>query len=119
MQYRVIDTHGTGALVVLSGDLDAVGARSIRPLFEDLLERQDDDVVVDLSGVEFMDSSGVGALVFIHKRLVTRNRKLEVVGAVGQPLELIGLLRLDKAISVNTRALILPSTSESVLCAAS
>jgi len=52
------------------------------------------DVVLDFSKVGFIDSSGLGALVFLHKRLVSKGHKLKIVGLKGQPLQLLTNLHL-------------------------
>lgn len=80
-------------LIKISGDFDAAAARELRPQIESLASSKG-GVTADLSEVEFIDSSGVGALVFLHKRLVAAGQKLRVVGLRGQPLELLTYLRL-------------------------
>jgi anti-anti-sigma factor len=50
--------------------------------------------------VSFLDSSGVGVIVFLYKRLKAQNRGFEIDGARGQPQELMELLRIDKVIPV-------------------
>jgi anti-anti-sigma regulatory factor len=49
-----------------------------------------------MGNVEFMDSSGVGAIVFLYKRLLSAGCSFEIKGAKGQPLQLLTYLRLDK-----------------------
>jgi len=77
----------------VEGDFDAAAVRQLRPQIE-ALATTGRSVTVDLSSVEFIDSSGVGALVFLHKRLVAAGQKLVVTGLKGQPLELLSYLRL-------------------------
>lgn len=77
----------------IEGDFDAATARELRPKLE-CLAAVGGDVTIDLSTVEFIDSSGVGALVFLHKRLVGAGKRLRVTGLQGQPLELLTYLRL-------------------------
>lgn len=77
----------------LDDDLDAAYVSRVRPHIERLAQA-DEDVVLDLSKVEFVDSSGLGALVFLHKRLVSKGHKLRVVGLRGQPLQLFTNLHL-------------------------
>ncbi len=77
----------------LDDDLDAAYVSRVRPHIERLAQA-DEDVVLDLSRVEFVDSSGLGALVFLHKRLVSKGHKLRVVGLRGQPLQLFTNLHL-------------------------
>ncbi len=77
----------------VEGDFDAAAARELRPQLE-LLAASGTSVSADLSSVDFIDSSGVGALVFLHKRLTAAGHKLVVTGLKGQPLELLAYLRL-------------------------
>jgi anti-anti-sigma factor len=77
----------------IDDDLDAAYVSRVRPHIERLAEAQE-DVVLDFSKVEFVDSSGLGALVFLHKRLVSNGHKLKVVGLRGQPLQLFTNLHL-------------------------
>ena len=53
-----------------------------------------EDVMLDLSRVTFVDSTGIGALVALHRRLVARGHKLKVFGLRGQPLQLFMNLKL-------------------------
>ncbi len=53
-----------------------------------------EDVMLDLSRVNFVDSSGIGALVALHKKLVARGHRLKVSGLRGQPLQLFINLKL-------------------------
>jgi anti-anti-sigma factor len=77
----------------IDDDLDASYVSRIRTHIERLADASE-DVVLDLSKVEFVDSSGLGALVFLHKRLVSKGHKLKVVGLRGQPLQLFTNLHL-------------------------
>ena len=77
----------------IDDDFDAAYVSRVRPHIERLAQ-SDEDVVLDLSKVEFVDSSGLGALVFLHKRLVSKGHKLRVVGLRGQPLQLFTNLHL-------------------------
>ncbi len=77
----------------IDDDLDASYVSRVRPHIERLAE-SGEDVILDLSKVEFVDSSGLGALVFLHKRLVSKGYKLKVVGLRGQPLQLFTNLHL-------------------------
>ena len=84
----------------LEGALDAQMIGPIQKQFQDLLDGSKEDVTLDLSNVNFMDSSGVGSIVFLYKRLTSENRALTLVGLNGQPKKIIKFLRIDKIISV-------------------
>jgi anti-sigma B factor antagonist len=78
---------------LVEDDLDASYVARVRPQIERLAE-SGEDVTLDFSKVEFVDSSGLGALVFLHKRLVANGRKLKITGLRGQPLQLFTNLHL-------------------------
>ena len=77
----------------IDGDMDAAAMKEQRPMFETLADCGD-DVVIDMSDVEFIDSSGVGEIVFLYKRLLAANHKLKLQRLGGQPHQLLTYLRL-------------------------
>jgi anti-anti-sigma factor len=95
----------------LEGEFDALSAPDVRAQFDRIIAAGAGDVILDLGGVTFMDSSGAGALVYLHKKLVGSERALELVGVVGQPLDLLTLLRIKNVIPVNQRAVLRPDAS--------
>lgn len=84
-------------VLVMPTDMDAAAMKAQRPVCEEVAA-SGDDVVVDMSRVEFIDSSGVGAIVFMFKRLASAGRKIELTGVKGQPLQLLTYLRLNDLI---------------------
>ena len=87
--------------VNLSGEFDALGCKEIREQLEGVVDRCGErTLALDLKDVSFIDSSGVGAIVFLFKRLRAVKGYLTLVNVQGQPLELLTLLRVDEAIPV-------------------
>lgn len=60
----------------------------------DRLSEAKEDVVLNLSGVEFMDSLGAGAVASLTKRLGFKGLQLKIIGLHGQPLRLLLELHL-------------------------
>jgi len=87
-------------MITLSGEMDAQGCTEIRPRLEEIMLQKEPHIVIDVSAVSFIDSSGIGAIVFLFKRLKEQNRSMEIIGVQGQPKELMLLLRMDSAISL-------------------
>ncbi|WP_043879817.1 STAS domain-containing protein [Azorhizobium caulinodans] len=85
-------------VVEIAGDMDAAAMAELKATFETLGSTAD-DVVLDLAQVEFMDSSGVGGIVFLYKRLKMNGHRLSLVGAGGQPLQLLTHLRMADLIA--------------------
>lgn len=84
----------------LEGALDAFSVRELRPKMEEQLTHAAKAHVFDLSQVDFVDSSGIGAVVFMYKRLAAQKKNLVLTGLSGQPLDLIKMLRIDKVIDI-------------------
>lgn len=92
----------TGNLIIhLSGEMDAMGCSKIRPDLEKVSNQQHLHTVLDINKISFIDSSGIGAIVFLFKRLKEQGRSMEIVGVQGQPQELMKLLRIDAAIPLS------------------
>lgn len=80
--------------VTIGRDMDAAAMTEMKALFEELaLGNQ--DVRFDLKGVDFIDSSGVGGIVFVFKRLRDKSLKVSLVNVEGQPLRLLRQLQLE------------------------
>ncbi|GHT75827.1 anti-sigma factor antagonist [Spirochaetia bacterium] len=52
-------------LIEASGDLDITGSIQLKDVFMKLLQNTAERFIISLKGVHFMDSSGIGALLFI------------------------------------------------------
>lgn len=60
--------------VMLCGELDENNAVYIRTNLDDLFEHNEfNQVIIDLSELEFMDSTGVGVLIGRYKKLKQKN----------------------------------------------
>ena len=60
-------TDGALAVIALSGEFDIIAAPAVRGRALELIATGHADLVADLSGVTFCDSSGLGALVGIWR----------------------------------------------------
>jgi anti-sigma B factor antagonist len=73
-----VEQDESSALVSVAGELDLVSAPTLREAVEAIEAPQ---VVLDLSGVEFMNSSGLSVLIVLSKRLRGRGGDLVIRGA--------------------------------------
>jgi anti-sigma B factor antagonist len=94
MNFSRIDEGATTTLRV-RGELDALSAPTLRPLLDELVDTDRRDITVDLSGLRLIDSSGVGALVSLYKRIRANGGAVRFAGVTAQPLVIFQLLRLD------------------------
>jgi anti-anti-sigma factor len=58
------------------------------------------DFTVDLTGVEMIDSKGLGLLIAAYNTLEKSGRKFRVTGAGADIVELFRVMRLDRRFSI-------------------
>jgi len=88
------DENGESRLAI-DGALDALTVRDIRPVIDAVVADQPRRVTVDLENLNLIDSSGVGAIVSLFKRVKANGGAVVVLGAREQPLAVLKLLKLD------------------------
>jgi anti-sigma B factor antagonist len=79
----------------LEGPLDALTVREVRPLLDAVVADNPRRVTVDLDHVTLLDSTGVGAIVSLFKRVKAQGGQVVVIRAHDQPLAVLKLLKLD------------------------
>ena len=87
-----VDSRDGVAVLHLKGRLDLVSASALRSA----VEQAEKSVVVDLGGVEFIDSSGVGALVAGLKHARQRGGELRIAAAGEQVQMVLQLTNINR-----------------------
>jgi len=82
------------------GDLDIAISAVLGRELEDLLDSEHSRVAVDLSGVVFMDSSALSALVHAHERAKETGRLLELVRPSPACAKVLSITGLDRVFGV-------------------
>ncbi|GAB3085295.1 STAS domain-containing protein [Micromonospora schwarzwaldensis] len=92
---------GRGCTVLeVRGELDMATSPQLHEALQRLVDAGTRQVVVDLAGVGFMDSSGLGALVVMFKALREAGGRL-VLAAVRPPVRsVLAVTSVDRAIRV-------------------
>jgi anti-sigma B factor antagonist len=89
------DQNGWG-IIEVQGEIDLHTSSQLRHAIVGLLERGQNRIVIDLRGVGFMDSSGLGVLVAGLKRAKERDGTLAVVFEEGSVQRVLSITGLDK-----------------------
>jgi len=87
---------GSTAIVTASGEIDLSNVGELRSAVTEAAE-DCARLRLDLSGIEFIDSTGLGGLLELRSTLRARNVTLEIVageGPVRQAVEITGLAEL-------------------------
>ena len=89
---------GDQTTLQIAGSLDALSTPELRSMIDALVGEKRPSITVDLSALRLIDSSGVGALVALYKRIRALGGKVKVTGLRDQPLAIFKLLRLDRVL---------------------
>ena len=101
MDVRLSVRPGRECMVVeVAGDLDMATAPQLRDGLQRVLEAGTHNVVVDLAGVGFMDSSGLGALVVMFNAARERGGRLCLAAAQRPVRTLLTVTSVDQAIGI-------------------
>lgn len=108
------ETTSAGQIVrVLESRIDAAVAIRFKEDMRDVTAGGSGPVVLDLSKVEFLDSSGLGAVVAVMK-LLAPDRKLELAGLTPTVAKVFRLTRMDGVFTIHTTPPLAPDALRSV-----
>lgn len=81
-------------IVDISGEMDLYNSHKLKELITKMLERQVKCIVLNLEDVEYIDSSGIGALIYICSTLKKKKVKLFIANIHGSVKKVIELTKL-------------------------
>jgi len=99
-----VTTEDVGARTVLhvAGEIDVSSSDRLREQVAQLLARGRTDLVVDLTGVTFMDSTGLGLLVGTLKRVRVAGGRLVLVVDSERLLKVFRITGLTQVFTIRT-----------------
>lgn len=87
------------AVLRLTGRLDASSVAQVRTQIHDVLEAHPSgDIVIDVSGVDVVDATGLGVLTAAHARLEREGRMLVLRGCSATMHRVITVTRLARVL---------------------
>ena len=101
-------TAGDVPIVAVNGEVDVYSAPALKERITELLESGQHTLIVDLSGVAFLDSTGLGALVEARAATGDAGGSLPLVCSQERILKLFTITGLDGVFTIY------PSVSEAV-----
>lgn len=88
-------------ILTVSGELDVLTAPQLRERLLEILDRGDRQILVDLGPTEFVDSSGLSALVTGIKRARSLGGDLGLICPPGNVRRLIEIAALDQVFAIH------------------
>ncbi len=93
--------QSTAIRVAVKGDLDLKTADPLREALDKLTDRyRDKNLVLDLSEVDFVDSSGLGVILGRYRRLAPQSRTISLCGVRPSVKAVFELAGIDSIINV-------------------
>jgi anti-sigma B factor antagonist len=96
MTYQIIEAADGTSRLMIEGELDIISVFDIKPVLESLVSSRPRRVEVELGRLRMVDSSGVGALIGLYKRIRAQGGEVVMKGLQHQPLAIFRLLQLDR-----------------------
>jgi len=95
-----VHVHAGMNVFELTGSLDIATSPTVRASLLEASERGDHKLIVDLTKVEFLDSTGLGALIGAQRRAKEFGGDVRLVAKEGQILRLLRITGLMKVFAV-------------------
>jgi anti-sigma B factor antagonist len=96
----VREISGLAAVIEVKGDVTAASESVLMSAYEKATGQGAERLVLNLRGLEYMNSGGIGILVTLLIRANRQHRKLAAYGLNDHYREIFELTRLDEAITI-------------------
>ncbi len=94
-------TEDRRAIVRLTGRFEFSMHREFREAVDTVLQDKDvDSVVIELAGVDYLDSSALGMLLMLRDRAITARKTLTLANPRGMVKQALEIARFDKLFSI-------------------
>ncbi|PKL37158.1 MAG: anti-sigma factor antagonist [Spirochaetae bacterium HGW-Spirochaetae-1] len=87
---------GEHKIILVSGEVDLYNVSELKKALFSITDGKFTSVVVDMANVNYMDSSGIGALVAGQKKMKAHNGKFALMNIHDDVLNILKLATLDK-----------------------
>lgn len=95
-----VSQNSSATTLTVRGSLDINTAPQLSEEIDRIVAEKPHAVLVDLSALDLIDSSGVAALVKLYKAIRSMGGAITISGAHDQPLQIFKLLRMDKVFNI-------------------
>ena len=87
-------------VIAVNGEIDVYTAPRLREMLIRLVDEEKYHLIVDMEGVEFLDSTGLGVLVGGLKRVRSHDGGIDLVCTQGRILRIFRITGLSKVFSI-------------------
>jgi len=87
-------------VVSVGNRLDVGTVAQVRPRLHEAVDSGQGDLIVDLSGLEMIDATGLGVLVGTHRRAMGAERRLVLRRVPPRIMRVLAVTRLNRVLTV-------------------
>ena len=92
---------GKNKILVVEGDVDLYNWSELKKsIFEQLEEQKVKSLIVDMKGINYMDSSGIGALVAGQKKSRAQGSRFAIMNIREDVMNILRLATLDQFFTI-------------------
>lgn len=100
----IIDVRGdTPVVITLGGELDAFSSRNLRHRLDEVIEAGRSDVVIDLAGLDFIDSTALGVLIGARRQARNHGGDVRLQGVTSAARRVFDVTGLSQVFNVEYR----------------
>jgi anti-sigma B factor antagonist len=97
IDYKDLNEH---KIMVLHGDMDYFSVSELKNALFKLIHEKTKSIILDLSNVEYIDSSGIGLLVNANKVMSNYQGSIGLVNIPSEVMHLLKLSTIDTVIPI-------------------
>ncbi len=101
LQIDVREKEKNAYHVTVSGEVDAYTAPELRETVTPLTKNEGADIVIDLSEVNYMDSTGLGVFIGVLKSVRANNGTLKLTGMSDRVTRLFEITGLNEVMEID------------------
>ncbi|MFP3959673.1 MAG: STAS domain-containing protein [Spirochaetaceae bacterium] len=98
MAFRNMDIRlrrsGSIYIVDISGEMDLYNAHRLKEVVNKMVAKGIRDFIINVDGVSYIDSTGIGALMHVHSTIKKQGRRVLLVNVKGTVRQVIQLTKL-------------------------
>lgn len=88
-------------LVNVTGEINLYSAQKVKAFLESQIQKGSDQIYIDMSDVQYIDSSGLGALVAAHARILKQRGFIKIIAPSDAVDHVLKLTKLQNLIDIH------------------
>lgn len=99
----VRQTYGNTVKLIVSGRLDTITAADLEKEIEDSVIGDVDELILDLSGLRYISSSGLRVLLISQKKMNHLDGRMHIEGVIPEIAEILKMTGFDEFLEIEVR----------------